>query len=386
MGVIGRSTGNRIVLFDEYSGKDLLRAHGIATPLGFLCGSPAEASNAARRMGDCVVKAQIPAGKRGKSGGVRFAASPKDAGAVADSIMGTTISGFRVRKVLVEQRVRTIAECYVAVISDTVSKGPLVLFSLGGGVDVEDTADDPHFQVHTVPVDIRTGINPADIAPVLGGLGSPEAEASVLSVILRLYDAYRASDAELLEINPLGLLENGDAVALDCKFVMDDQALERQKGLSSSASVEPLTALEARAAERGLKYIELPGTVGILANGAGLTMATMDAVTHYGGAPANFLEIGGDAYTKGRDALELVLANPSVRSLLVNFCGAFARTDVMADGLTEAWLQLKPTVPVFFSIHGTGEDDAIALVNDRLGVEPFDLMDDAVLAAVRAAT
>ena len=148
---------------------------------------------------------------------------------------------------------------------------------------------------------------------------------------------------------------------------------------------DKLTALEARAKEHGLKYIELDGEVGVLANGAGLTMTTMDAIRHYGGAPANFLEIGGDAYTKGKPALEVVLANPKVKSLLVNFCGAFARTDVMVEGLLEAWQELKPELPVFFSIHGTGEDEAIALVREKLGIEPFDLMDHAVEAAVEAA-
>jgi succinyl-CoA synthetase beta subunit len=125
--------------------------------------------------------------------------------------------------------------------------------------------------------------------------------------------------------------------------------------------------------------------VGVLANGAGLTMTTMDAISHYGGKPANFLEIGGEAYTKAKPALEIVLSNPNVKSLMVNFCGAFARCDVMAEGVVAAWLELNPDLPVFFSIHGTGEDEAIALVRDKLGIEPYDLMDDAVKAAIEAA-
>ena len=148
---------------------------------------------------------------------------------------------------------------------------------------------------------------------------------------------------------------------------------------------ERRTVLEARARAHGLHLIELDGDVGVLANGAGLTMTTMDAVRHYGGAPANFLEIGGEAYRLSRPALELVLANPKVRSLVVNFCGAFARTDVMTEGIVEAWQALRPEIPVFFSIHGTGEEEAVALVRERLGLEPFDLMDDAVKAAVEAA-
>jgi succinyl-CoA synthetase beta subunit len=148
---------------------------------------------------------------------------------------------------------------------------------------------------------------------------------------------------------------------------------------------EKLTPLEARAKELGLKFIELDGNVGVLANGAGLTMTTMDAVRHYGGAPANFMEIGGESYTKAKPALELVLANPRVKCLLVNFCGAFARTDVMTEGVIGAWQALKPAIPIIFTIHGTNEDEAIAMVKERLGITPFDLMDDAVKAAVEAA-
>ena len=146
-----------------------------------------------------------------------------------------------------------------------------------------------------------------------------------------------------------------------------------------------MTELESRGQALGLRYIELDGPVGVLANGAGLTMTTMDAVTHYGGRPANFLEIGGEAYTKATAALELVLANPRVKSLVVNFCGAFARCDVMTEGVVTAWETLKPEIPVFFSIHGTGEDEAVALLRARLDMEPFDLMDDAVKAAIAAA-
>jgi succinyl-CoA synthetase beta subunit len=146
-----------------------------------------------------------------------------------------------------------------------------------------------------------------------------------------------------------------------------------------------MTDLERRGAQHGLKLIQLDGNVGVLANGAGLTMTTMDVIRHFGGRPANFLEIGGEAYTKSEIALDLVLSNPGVKSLVINFCGAFARTDVMADGVVKAWKKLQPRVPVFFSIHGTGEAEAIALVRERLGIEPFDLMEDAIQRAVEAA-
>jgi succinyl-CoA synthetase beta subunit len=174
-------------------------------------------------------------------------------------------------------------------------------------------------------------------------------------------------------------------VALDCKYVLDDAAVYRQEELAKLGSPGAMTELERRAAAQGLKLIQLDGNVGLLANGAGLTMTTMDVIRHFGGRPANFLEIGGEAYTKSEIALDLVLSNPGVKSLVIKFCGAFARTDVMADGVVKAWAKLKPKVPVFFSIHGTGEQEAVALVRGALGIEPYDVMEDAVEAAVKAA-
>jgi succinyl-CoA synthetase beta subunit len=203
--------------------------------------------------------------------------------------------------------------------------------------------------------------------------------------VARLYELYARTDAELLEVNPLVRLKGGGLLALDCKLTVDDASLFRQGELAGRGARENLTALERRAREIGLKYIELPGNVGVLANGAGLTMTTMDVIEHCGGAPANFLEIGGDAYTKAEGALGLVLANPRVKSLIVNFCGAFARTDVMALGVVEAWHKLRPGLPVFFSVHGTGEKEAVALIKRQLKIEPYDRMEDAVRAAVEAA-
>jgi len=175
-------------------------------------------------------------------------------------------------------------------------------------------------------------------------------------------------------------------VALDCKFVLDDAAIYRQPQLAPHGSPGTMTDLEKRGAAAGLKMIQLDGNVGVLANGAGLTMTTMDVIRHFGGRPANFLEIGGEAYTKSEIALDLVLSNPGVKSLVINFCGAFARTDVMAGGVVKAWAKLKPKVPVFFSIHGTGEDEAVQLVREELGIEPYDFMEDAIQAAVKAAS
>ena len=371
--------------FEEHAAKPLLAEAGIAVPLSRLCHTPEEARNAAAEIGPAMVKAQVPTGKRGKAGGIKRASSPGQVEEAARSILGMTIGEHLVEKVLVEAETPIAKEYYAAVLNHQETKSPLILFSTEGGMDVEEITEKHPDKMAHLPIDMREGVDDELLEQIFGVLGLGEEKALLVEFFLKLFDAYRVTDAELIEINPLVLTTKGDLMALDCKLTVDDSGLARRPEIASNGVPEKLTALETQAKEHGLKFIELDGEVGVLANGAGLTMTTMDAIRHYGGAPANFLEIGGDAYTKGKPALELVLANPNVKSLLVNFCGAFARTDVMTGGLLEAWEELKPDLPVVFSIHGTGEDEAIAMVRDRLGIEPYDLMDDAVQAAVEAA-
>jgi len=371
--------------FEEYAAKPLLAAAGIAVPESILATTPDEAAAAAARIGPCVVKAQVATGKRGKAGGIKLAATPNEAREAAQRILGMRIGIHEVARVLVEAQAAIAREFYASVLNDQSTKGPLIMFSTEGGMDIEEVAARHPEKLATLPVDIRFGPRRdallAMLAPFgLGALADPVAET-----LAKLYAVYAANDGELVEVNPLVVTGDGRLVALDCKFTMDDSGAVRHPDLRECAAPEKLTPLEAQAAKFGLKYIDLDGSVGILANGAGLTMTTMDMVRYYGGRPANFLEIGGEAYTLGKPALELVMSNPSIKSLLVNFCGAFARTDVMTEGIVVAWEQLKPTLPVFFSIHGTGEEEAIAMVRERLGMEPFDIMDDAVKAAVEAA-
>jgi len=339
-------------------------------PPGELCRDAEAAAAAVGRLGRCAVKAQVPSGKRGKAGGIRLVNDPQEARAAAKAILGMEIAGHRVERVLVEKCADIAQELYVAVVNDVATRAPMVLFSRSGGMDIEEIPD----SIVRIPVDIDKGFQT-----------NPELDEDIGGFVKRLYDLYVQTDAELLEVNPLVRLKGGGLLALDCKLTLDDAALFRQPELAGKGAREKLTELERRGRELGLKYIELPGNVGVLANGAGLTMTTMDVIEHCGGAPANFLEIGGDAYTKAEGALGLVLANPRVKSVIVNFCGAFARTDVMAGGVVEAWRKLEPSLPVFFSVHGTGEEEAVALIKQRLGMEPFDRMEDAVRAAVEAA-
>jgi succinyl-CoA synthetase beta subunit len=375
----------------EYQGKSLLSQGGLVTPDGAVAREASEAATIAGALdGRVVIKAQIPAGKRGKSGAIQFADTPAQAHQAAANLLGKPINGFPVTAVLVEQALPIARELYAAVLNDPASKGPLVLFSVEGGMDIEEVNASAPEKVLRLPIDIRAGLSPVDAAALLSGTDLTDAEqASVAAALIGLYAVYLQVEADLVEVNPLVLTDDARVVALDAKVSLDPGALARQpdefmRSLESGQAEEE-SVLEDEGAKLGLQFIELDGTVGVLANGAGLTMATLDAVNHYGGSPANFLEIGGDAYTKATPALALVLKNPNVRSLLVNFCGAFARTDVMTEGVVTAIEALRPDIPVFFSIHGTGEDEAIALVRDRLGLQPYDLMDDAVQAAVAAA-
>lgn len=376
--------------FPEHHAKPLLARAGLRVPRGGVAADPGEAADRAREVGGAVVvKAQVPAGGRGKAGAVRFADTPEEAEDAAGELLGMTVAGFPVTAALVEERIELRSELYAAILNDASTRGPLVLFSTEGGVDIEEVHAASPERVLRKVLDIREQLSEAAASALLepADLDAEEGRA-VAAALVTLHRVYREYDAELLEVNPLAIDARGEAVALDCKLSMDDGARPRHAELVEEVTrslPETGTELEREARDLGLFYIELDGDVGVLANGAGLTMTTMDVISHYGGAPANFLEIGGDAYTKATPALRLALSNPKVRSLVVNFCGAFARTDVMAEGVVNAIEELRPELPISFSIHGTGEEEAIALVRDRLGKEPFDHMDEAVVAAIEAA-
>ena len=301
--------------FEEHAAKSLvLGAAGIPVPRGILCTSTAEAGIAAAQTGPCVVKAQVPTGKRGKAGGIKLAHTPAEAEQVASQILGMTIGDYKVERLLIEEQAQIAREFYAAVLPDTAARKPLILFSTEGGMDIEEVAAEKPDAIRRLLVDIDGKPSAADIAAMLKGLDLGAAQAQIAAILEKLYAAYRARDAELLEINPLALLGDGRVIALDCKFVLDDAAIYRQQEIASGGAASAMTALEKRGHDAGLKLIQLDGNVGVLANGAGLTMTTMDVIHHFGGKPANFLEIGGEAYTKAEIALDLVLSNPASKA------------------------------------------------------------------------
>ena len=371
--------------FEEYAAKPLLAAAGIAIPEGHVAETAQEAGGIKAALGPFVVKAQVPSGKRGKSGGIKLANNPNEAKAMAKEILGMEIGGHLVERVLVERRELIALEFYAAVFNDPPTKGPMVMFSTKGGMDIEEVAAETPNKLKSTAVDVREGFDEGQARELVGTLDLGDAEEAVIDALVKLYKVYVAYDAELLEINPLIVTKDGSVIAVDCKFVMDDSAIKRQPETAPKGTPDKLTDLEARGEAAGIKYIELDGDIGVLANGAGLTMTTMDVVRHHGGRPANFCEIGGEAYTRAKIALELVLDKPGIKSLVVNFCGAFARCEVMMEGLLSAWQELQPDVPAFFSIAGTGDEEAIVMLKERLGLDPYPTMDAACCAAVEAA-
>lgn len=343
----------------EHQAKTLLAARGVPVPNGRLVTTVADARAAADHFGGRVaVKAQVRSGGRGKAGGVVIVDGPDAAAEAAQRLLGSTLNNETVSELLIEQGVDIAEEKYLSVMIDPSAGRPLLMRSDQGGVEIESMTE---------------GIE----RTVIPSTGFEAPDTFTETVI----DAFADLDALLVEINPLAVTGSGQLIALDAKIELDDSASFRQE--HPPPSVEEGTEREQAAAELGLRLIELGGDIAVLANGAGLTMATMDAIVHAGGAPANFLEIGGDAYTKATPALELVLSQPGVTSLLVNFCGAFARCDVMTAGVVEAWTALSPDIPINFSISGTGQDEARQMVRD-LGYEPHETMEQAVTAAVAA--
>lgn len=371
--------------FEEYRGKAQLRSFGITTLDSELVTTADAAATAAERLGAVVVKAQVPTGKRGKAGGIALANTPAEARAAAERILSMSIGIYPVERLLIEQQASITQEYYAAVLNDPSHKGATVMFSAEGGMDIEALAAQDQGPVRRLALPIDTALDQSNAETLVSDIEEARTRREIATTLVKLHALWRGTDAELVEINPLALLADGRIIALDCKLVVDDSAAPRQTTLAEQATPDPLTALEQRALALDLKFIELDGDIGVLANGAGLTMTTMDVIAHHGGTPANFLEIGGEAYTKATDALALVLDNPRVKSLVVNFCGAFARTDVMTEGVINGLQQLKPTTPVFFAIHGTGAAEARAMLSERLDTQAYPTMDDAIRAAIDSA-
>jgi succinyl-CoA synthetase beta subunit len=371
----------------EYQAREILARHGIPVPPGDVARTPDEArAIAARFARPVVVKAQVHAGGRGKAGGVKLASDPAGAAAAAAQILGMTIKGLTVHQVLVAPSVAIARESYVGIIVDRASQRPVLMVSAAGGIDIEEVAAQTPAQIHRVAVDPRYGLLPHQALGLALRLyrDLPTARAAA-DIMRRLYETCYAVGASLVEINPLATTADGSVVALDAKLVIDDNELERHPEIAALRDTSAEAPAEVAARQAGLTFIQLDGSVGCCVNGAGLAMATMDLVKYYGGAPANFLDIGGSSNPqKVVDALRIITADPHVRAILFNIFGGITRGDDVANGIVEATRQFRVAVPLVIRLTGTNEQLAVEILT-KAGFVALTDMDEAVRQAVARA-
>lgn len=362
----------------EYMGKDLLRAYGVPVPAGAVAGSLQEVDNLETAF-PAVLKVQILTGKRGKGGGVVFAGNGEELRAQAARLLGATINGYPVKKVLIEERLHVAQELYVALTIDQSLRTPLLLASASGGMDIEAL---PPEKILARPLDIAIGLRPHVVQEVASFLNlSPELLPQLATVLTALYRLFREKDAELVEVNPLVITGEGRLVAADAKVVIDDEALYRHPELPS---VEEATAAEQEARLHDLAYVELDGNIGVLANGAGITMATLDTLEYFGGRAQNFLDIGGGAGVERiAKALEIIFA-ARPRAIFINIFGGITRCDDVATALVEVKRRYGLPVPVVIRMVGTNQEKGVEILRAH-GLEAYVHMEDAARKVVELA-
>ena len=382
----------------EFQGKEVLRQYGVATPRGFVCRSPDEAAEAASRIGGraWVVKAQIHAGGRGKGGGVKPAWSVDEVRRHAGQMLGMTLKtpqtgpeGRVVKQLLVEESVEIDKELYLGFVVDRNSQRVALMASSEGGMDIEEVAARAPEKIHRLFINPDTGLGVAEADGIARRIGIADRAVVQARVLMQnLWQAFDGSDASLAEINPLVLTRDGRVIALDAKFDFDDNALFRQPGLAAMRDLGEEDPVEIEASNAGLSYIALDGDIGCLVNGAGLAMATMDAIKLYGGSPANFLDVGGGATAdKVAEAVRLMLRNPRLKAVLVNIFGGIMKCDVIAHGVVDAVRETGLRVPLIVRMKGTNEDlGRTILAQSGLSIINADDMAEAAQRAIGAAS
>jgi succinyl-CoA synthetase beta subunit len=371
----------------EYQAAEVLARYGVPVNVGAVTTTPAEAADRARAAGGpVVVKAQVHTGGRGKAGGVKVARTPEHAAAAAAAILGLDIRGHTVRKVLVAPAVEIAQEFYLGVVLDRPRRQNVVMASAEGGVEIEEVARERPERIVRELADPFLGLQPWQGREIGFRLGLPADKIAAFAAIAgRLYDAYVREDASLAEINPLILTKSGEWLALDSKMSFDDNALFRHPALEAMRDEAEENATELDARRAGISFVKLDGDIGCIVNGAGLAMATMDAVKLHGGEPANFLDVGGGASaSQVAKAFELVTADPHVRAILINIFGGITRGDVVAKGITEALGHVHVAVPIVVRLAGTNAAEGQRILADA-GLTAVATMDEAAAAAVRAA-
>ena len=362
----------------EYQGKELFRRFGIPVSEGRLATTPEEARAAAEELGgQVVVKAQVLTGGRGKAGGVKLAEDPADAEAKARDILGLDINGHVVRKLWIEQASDIAKEYYLSITFDRGTKQPLYMLTTEGGIEIEQVAEENPDALARLHVDPLEGFQPYQARRLIYGAGidDPNEQKQILAIVEKLYRCFVESDAMLCEINPLIVTPDGEVRALDSKFTVDDSALFRHPDIAEMRDVEAADPQERFAREKGVTYVKLDGDVGILGNGAGLSMSTVDVVVVAGGRPANFCDLGGGGDAQGVvDALEVITSDDQVRSIFFNIFGGITRGDEVARGILTALEQMKIELPIVVRLDGTNAEEGRRLLAEaappNLHVEP----------------
>ena len=351
----------------EYQGKELLRRFEVPVPEGRVARTPEEALEAARGLGGkVVVKAQVQVGGRGKAGGIKLADSPEAAGEVAFGILGMDIKGNTVKRVLVERAGEIKDEYYCSFLLDRSERKFLGMMSSKGGIDIEEVAATDPDAIARVHIDPLLGISDFHARRlVFGARLNPEAHKEAIALVPKLYRAFVEMDASLVEVNPLVLTGDGRVVALDAKVTLDDSAAYRHPIFDELKSTHEIPEQERLAKEKGLNFIKLEGDVGIIGNGAGLVMSTLDVVKDAGGDPANFLDVGGGAGAEVLSAgLEVITSNEEVKSVLVNIFGGITRCDLVAEGIIDALGRLDVKVPIVVRLDGTNAEQGRKMLAD----------------------
>lgn len=371
----------------EYQAAEILARYGIPVNPGRVAETAEEAATIAAELGGTVVvKAQVHSGGRGKAGGIKLAHSPEEAKDAATAILGMDIQGHTVNKVLVAKGAKIAREFYLGVVLDRPNRKVLVMASAEGGVEIEEVARTNPEKIVREQGDPLVGFRPFQARNVAFALGLPADKVNgFVGIAQAMYDAYIKEDATLVEVNPLILTEDGNWQAIDSKMSFDDNALYRHPVTEEMRDLEEenLTELEAR--QSGISFVKLDGDIGCIVNGAGLAMATMDAVKLQGGDPANFLDVGGGASaSQVAKAFTLVTRDPNVKAILINIFGGITRGDVVAQGIREALEQVKVEVPIVVRLSGTNAEEGKAILAEA-GLTAVDTMDEAAASVVAAA-
>ncbi len=349
----------------EYQGKQLFAKHGVPVPDGRPATTVPEAVEAAEELGyPVVIKAQVQIGGRGKAGGIKLANDRAEAEEHATAILGMDIRGFTVHELYVEKASEIDEEYYAAIVFDRSAKKPMAMLSRMGGMDVEEVADTDPEAMRMLHVDPLLGLQDFHGRRLAFESGIAEDVVRPVGAMLaRLYDVFVREDATLVEVNPLLITKSREVVALDAKVTVDDNALFRHPDVAEMRDLSAEDPQERMAHERGLTYVKLDGNVGILGNGAGLVMSTLDVVAQAGGTPANFLDAGGGSKAEAiTSAVEVILSDEKVKAVLFNIFGGITRCDEVARGLIEAFEQIKPDVPFVVRLDGTNDKEGRALL------------------------